>query len=85
MPTTKPGPSRNVQSLIAASDSAYLPSDAASAPASLRNDHDCEDGEDADEDEDALHDARGDVPHGQRLVLPSEGRERHDGGADVRD
>ena len=85
MPTMKPGPSRNVQSLIAASDSAYPPSEAASAPASVPQRHDGEDGQDADGDEDAFHDASRDVPQGQGFVLPSEDRERHDGCADVRD
>ena len=31
------------------------------------------------------NDAGSEEPHGQRLVLAPEGRERHDGGADVRD
>src|SRR5918994_4669746 len=47
--------------------------------------HDREDGEDADEDEDAFHDASRDVAEREDLVLPLEERDQHNGGADVRD
>jgi len=46
--------------------------------------HDCEDGEDADEDEYALHDASRHVAEREDLVLPLEERDQHDGSADVR-
>jgi hypothetical protein len=47
--------------------------------------HNCKDGEDADGDEDALHDPRGDGADGHDLVLPLDDRENHNRGADVRD
>jgi hypothetical protein len=46
--------------------------------------HDRKDGEDADEDEDAFHDASRDVAEGEDLV-PLEERDQHNRGADVRD
>ena len=42
-------------------------------------------GEDADEDEDAFHDAGCDVAEREDLVLPLEERDEHDRRADVRD
>jgi len=47
--------------------------------------HDRKDGEDADQDEDALHDASRDVADRHDLVLPLDDREDHNRGADVRD
>ena len=85
MPTTKPGPSRNVQSLIAASDSAYPPSEAASAASVRPQRHDGKDGEDADEDEDAFHDPRRDVAMRENFALPLQDRYQHEGRPDVRD
>ena len=40
---------------------------------------------DADEEEDAFHDASRDVPEREDLVLPLEERDQHNRGADVRD
>jgi hypothetical protein len=47
--------------------------------------HDCKDGEDADEEEDAFHDASRDVAEREDLVLPLEERNQDNRGADVRD
>ena len=86
MPTTQPGPSRNVQSWIATSDRPVLTSEAPpAAPTSCRNVTTAMQAEDADADEHAFHDTGGDVAEGEALVLPLEDREQHDGGADVGD
>src|SRR6266508_4621174 len=47
--------------------------------------HDCKDGEDANGDEDAFHDAGRDVAEREDLVLPLEERDQLNRGADVRD
>ena len=70
MPTTKPGPSWNVQPWSATSD--------------LQR-HDCKEAEDADGDEDAFDDPGRDKSKGEDLVHPLEEREQHDSAADVRD
>ena len=77
----KPGPSRNVQSLSAASETA-------SAEASgivLTQAHDPEHEDDAGRDEHALHHASGDIAEREDLVLPPHDRVQDNGRADVRD
>ena len=47
--------------------------------------HDGKDGDDADEDEDAFHDASGDVAEREDLTLPFHDRPQNEGRPDVRD
>src|SRR5919106_2702989 len=84
MPTTKPGPSRNVQLFIATSDSPTGTREAASPPA-WRKRQDREDIDDADGDKRVLGQTGCHVPEGERFVLPPEDREQPEGGADVGD
>ena len=77
----KPGPSRNVQSLSAASDTAS----AEASGSVLTQAHDPEHEDDAGCDEHALHQTSGDIAEGEDLVLPPQDRVHHDGCPDVRD
>jgi hypothetical protein len=61
-------------------DRAFLP-----ARVLLRQRHDGQHGEDADEDKDALHDAGHDVSEREDVILPFEERIHHERRADVRD
>ena len=86
MPSMKPGPSRNVQFLMAMSDLPTVTSEPASAlHRVLPQRDDRKDAEDADQDEGALNETSDHVAEGDGLVLPLEQREQHDGAADVGD
>ena len=86
IPSMKPGPSRNVQFLMAMSDLPTTTSDAAvRADRVLPQRHDGKDAEDADQDERALDEASDDVAEGDGFVLLLEQREQHDGAAHVGD
>ena len=77
----KPGPSRNVQSLSAASETASV----RGVRRVLTQAHDPEHEDDAGRDEGALDETSGDVAEGKDLVLPPEDRVHDDSGSDVRD
>jgi hypothetical protein len=89
MPTTKPGPSRNVQPWSATSDWPTARSEPASAPAapaaSWRNVTIERTLRDAHGDEGAFDDTSRDEAEGEDLVDPLDDGIEHDGGADVGD
>ena len=80
-PTMNPGPSRNVQSLSAASDTAS----AEALGSSCAEAHDPEHEDDPGGDEHGFHHPSSYVADRENLVLPPHDRIQNDGRTDVRD